>query len=251
MRNWLIRTQNNQLLGPISREKLIELYESDSLKEDDEVCQGDGYWFFIREKNLIQDFIYDEKKQDFNPVTEAQTVLSSQSENTVLKTLSRDDVLYPKEDDLALPGEKPDGAPEEVSVDELLESKLENTVMIQVPEKEERKEEFEGKLTDLKLQDSSRRAQARNRRKMKEKAQKAVAMKDRRLNRHDEGPKKGPDYLFYTVLIVIISMALAFIYFRPDISTLISEFSPIKNVYGQSSNLSDSQKKKSSLLIKK
>ncbi|MCT4641683.1 MAG: hypothetical protein N4A33_05245 [Bacteriovoracaceae bacterium] len=76
-KNWLIRTRNNHLLGPISLNKVKELIENKSLKGDDEICSGNGYWFFIREKDLIQKYIYEEVPQGFNPVSEASTVLVS------------------------------------------------------------------------------------------------------------------------------------------------------------------------------
>ena len=71
MKNWLIRTRSNYLLGPISREKLIELISSGSIVGDDEVCSGNGFWMFVRETDLVKKYIYDGEVQEFNPVSEA------------------------------------------------------------------------------------------------------------------------------------------------------------------------------------
>jgi hypothetical protein len=76
-KEWLIRTKNNHILGPVSIKKVRELIENDSIKADDEISCGNGYWFYIREKELVEKYILSEKKQGFNPVTEAETVLAA------------------------------------------------------------------------------------------------------------------------------------------------------------------------------
>ena len=53
MKNWLIRTKTNYILGPISRDKLLELIQSGSLTDEDELCSGNGFWFYYREKDLL------------------------------------------------------------------------------------------------------------------------------------------------------------------------------------------------------
>lgn len=76
-KNWLIRTKSNHILGPVSKEKVIELYKNGSIKGDDEVCSGNGYWFFIREKELIERYLLGSKTQPFNPISEAKDVITS------------------------------------------------------------------------------------------------------------------------------------------------------------------------------
>jgi hypothetical protein len=71
MKNWLIRTKSNYLLGPISREKLLELIDSGSVQPDDEVCSGNGYWIYVKEKNLIEKYVRLQETQSFNQVSEA------------------------------------------------------------------------------------------------------------------------------------------------------------------------------------
>jgi hypothetical protein len=70
-KNWLIRTKNNHILGPISKEKVLELYHNGSVKAEDEICSGNGYWFFVREKELVEKYLLGDALQSFNPVSEA------------------------------------------------------------------------------------------------------------------------------------------------------------------------------------
>jgi hypothetical protein len=75
-RQWLIRTKNNHILGPVSKEKIIELINNGSLKGEDEICSGNGYWIFVREQALIERFLTTTELQCFNPMSEAKDVLT-------------------------------------------------------------------------------------------------------------------------------------------------------------------------------
>jgi hypothetical protein len=90
-KNWLIRTKSNHILGPVSKEKVVELYQNGSIKPDDEICSGNGYWFFIRESDLIERFLLGREVQSFNPISEAKDVLTS-SESIPEKEVTRDDI---------------------------------------------------------------------------------------------------------------------------------------------------------------
>jgi len=70
-KNWLIRTKNNHILGPISRDKIKELIDNGSIKGDDEVCSGNGFWLFVREQELVEKYVNLGEKQPYNPVQEA------------------------------------------------------------------------------------------------------------------------------------------------------------------------------------
>lgn len=76
-KNWLIRTKNNHILGPVSKEKVRELVNNGSIKGDDEICSGNGYWFYVRETDLVEKYLNGEDDQEFNPVSEAETVLAN------------------------------------------------------------------------------------------------------------------------------------------------------------------------------
>ena len=75
-KNWLIRTKSNHILGPVSKEKVLELYQNGSIKPDDEVCSGNGYWFYIREEDMVSRFLTGNEAQTFNPISEAKDVLT-------------------------------------------------------------------------------------------------------------------------------------------------------------------------------
>lgn len=73
-KNWLIRTKSCHILGPVSREKVIELLKNGSIKPEDEVCSGNGYWIWLRETDLVERFLLGDEKQTFNPISEAPTI---------------------------------------------------------------------------------------------------------------------------------------------------------------------------------
>lgn len=97
-KEWLIRTKNNHILGPVSLNKIKELQAKGSIKADDEVCSGNGYWFYIREKALVEKYILNSIPQDFNPVSEADTVLALPEVQ-----INEDGTMLPCDDDLAFP----------------------------------------------------------------------------------------------------------------------------------------------------
>lgn len=90
-KNWLIRTKSNHILGPVSKEKVVELYQNGSIKPDDEVCSGNGYWFYVRESDLIDRFLTGNQIQTFNPISEAKDILTS-SNKTAPSEPTRDDI---------------------------------------------------------------------------------------------------------------------------------------------------------------
>jgi hypothetical protein len=76
-KNWLIRTKSNHILGPVSKDKVLELYQNGSIKADDEICSGNGFWFYIREEDMINRYLKGTDVQSFNPMSEAKDVLTS------------------------------------------------------------------------------------------------------------------------------------------------------------------------------
>jgi len=76
-RNWLIRTGQNQILGPVTKDKVKELINSGSLDLEDEVCSGNGYWFKIKEDDLVDKYLNGDYIQSFDPISEAKSVLTS------------------------------------------------------------------------------------------------------------------------------------------------------------------------------
>lgn len=76
-RNWLIRTKSNKILGPLSKEKVIEFVQDGTLTEEDELCSGNGFWFWIKEDDLLNKYLFGAEEQTFNPVAEAETKIAN------------------------------------------------------------------------------------------------------------------------------------------------------------------------------
>lgn len=76
-KNWLIRTRSKKILGPISKEKLIEFVNKGSLIAEDEITSGNGYWFKVKEKDLLEKYIFGDIPQSFNPISEAPNILTA------------------------------------------------------------------------------------------------------------------------------------------------------------------------------
>lgn len=77
MKSWLIRTSNNFIFGPLSKTKVIELYQNGSIQPNDEICSGNGFWFYVKEEKLVEKYLLGKAVQNFNPVSEALDVLSA------------------------------------------------------------------------------------------------------------------------------------------------------------------------------
>lgn len=75
-RHWLVRTHRNHILGPMGKDKILDMIEKGQLIGEDELCSGNGHWFYIREKELLDLYVYGEAVQGFNPVSDASIVLS-------------------------------------------------------------------------------------------------------------------------------------------------------------------------------
>ena len=73
MKNWLIRTRQKQILGPITREKVLELLDKGAINPEDELCSGNGHWIYAKEKNLLELYVFKGNPQPFNPISEAKT----------------------------------------------------------------------------------------------------------------------------------------------------------------------------------
>ncbi|EQC45435.1 hypothetical protein [Bacteriovorax sp. Seq25_V] len=73
---WLIRTKQNKILGPVSKNKIQELLAKGALTPDDEICSGNGFWFWVKEQELVDQYVYGDVPQPFNPVSEATTVVA-------------------------------------------------------------------------------------------------------------------------------------------------------------------------------
>lgn len=79
-KNWLIRTKSNYIFGPVSKEKIIELYKNGSIHRDDEICCGNSFWFYVREENFINKFLFENNLDDSS--TQVNSCLKDAFEQT-------------------------------------------------------------------------------------------------------------------------------------------------------------------------
>lgn len=140
-RNWLIRTRSMQILGPVSLEKVLELIDKKSLREEDEVSSGNGYWFSVREEELVERYLKQGQAQGFNPIAEAKSVLVHDVEPAPAPEKSErrkveEEIVAPAQEDL----EYPDMA---ISLDELPEEELPPEPVLVLEEDEDEDEERE------------------------------------------------------------------------------------------------------------
>lgn len=135
-KNWLIRTKSNHILGPVSKEKVLELYQNGSIKADDEICSGNGYWFYIRESDLVDKYLKGQCAQSFNPISEAKDVLTSTTPHHEEVEVERDDITLVGGINLKEVQEVPKPA-----------AKVE--VPLEVPQKKKLKSESQVKQSDI------------------------------------------------------------------------------------------------------
>jgi hypothetical protein len=76
-KDWLIRTHHNQILGPVSKEKIRYLINENTLTGEDEIACGNGFWFKIKEKEMVEKYIFGDFIQGFDPIGEAENVLTA------------------------------------------------------------------------------------------------------------------------------------------------------------------------------
>jgi len=74
-KDWLIRTHHKQILGPVSKEKIKYLINENTLTGEDEIACGNGFWFKIKEKEMVDKYIFGDFIQGFDPIGEAEDVL--------------------------------------------------------------------------------------------------------------------------------------------------------------------------------
>lgn len=220
-KNWLIRTKNNHILGPLSKEKVRELYYSNSIKEEDEICSGNGYWFYIKEKSLVEKYLIGDQIQGYNIVSEADSVLTVDVPIDESVTEINDDIdlenseseenslVHPEDDDLEYPDMGLD-TEDEALVQELTVDKETETTNIPKLNEEEIKSTISNSSPSL---------------------------------------KKKNDFLLYLLALVFLAMAIiAFMNRKLIISKFITQLNVFPQAYAQESASTEFVKKKSVML---
>ncbi len=129
-KNWLIRSRkatHSQIVGPVSRAKILELMEAKVLSPDVELCAGNGYWFWIKEEELFKKYVVRGEPQEFNPISEVLPVLGDSSEETEVAEKQAEEASGNL--DITLVGGIDLSALHESNKQESLECSRENTVL--------------------------------------------------------------------------------------------------------------------------
>ena len=245
MKEWLIRTKNNHILGPVSRDKIKQLIMNNSLKGDDEICQGNGYWIRIREEDLIQKYITEGKNQFFEADYASQNTSKLKKEEEVHIVLpSEEDLSYP--DIPNLESSTDNSKTETTQVLNRDELKLENEEPL-VAENTLQEMEVPKNLTsdsEDKQENSENISEILNKVRKDNKVIQSFEEKKQREVYSEELKKKfepshglfGNRKFLFTLILILIFMGLAMLYFRQSlIQKLIevSDISIISNVHAQ------------------
>lgn len=233
-KNWLIRTKNNHILGPVSKQKVRSLLEKGSIKGDDELSAGNGYWFYIREKELVDKYIIGDIIQGFNPVSEAETVLAKAPAQLDGEN------LVPSEDDLAFPdmgGEDENPVQLKVPVEDDLEYPTER--VDEVEAQKDTLEKLRAKASKKKINKSKLTKQKVS----QTKSNKLNKMKSTQQSTQIQKSILSQNTLYIIAIIFFVLALLAFYYRRRIVKEFIeASHYVIQPVYAQV--IPDSVKKK-------
>ena len=83
-KNWLIRTKEHEIIGPVTRDKVLSLLQEKKLLDEDELCQGNSFWFYVKEKNFLKEYFDLDVSEESN-VLQSDFVLESNSGNEKLE----------------------------------------------------------------------------------------------------------------------------------------------------------------------
>ena len=82
---WMTRTIQNLIEGPFDKEEICQKVLQGQLKLQDEVCQGNDYWFFLHEAVEVKKFLGIEvprqkRRDDDDTQTETETATATQTQ---------------------------------------------------------------------------------------------------------------------------------------------------------------------------
>ncbi len=238
-KRWLIRTRSKQILGPASKEKILSLLEKQSLNDEDELSSGNGYWFWVKEKDLVEKYLYKSEIQGFNPVSESKSVLKpeevkpnvqAEGAKNIESSDEDSDFVIPAQEDLEFPDiefSDGDSDEEEMSLDQTsvitldqLSSKSANTQeQQQTPLTNQKNEQTNEQKEEKKLE--SKEAD-----KLEKNKEIKPAVKELKKTGNDR-------YLFLLLIFICFILFSVFYYYR----TIINKPIPIigiSNAHAQS-----------------
>lgn len=114
---WLIRrVYEHKILGPYTKSIIKEMLDNNQIQENDEVCQGNGHWFKISEKQYFENYLINDIQMPYHPcsiVTDSRDNIildAIESIPTLEKIKDKDKdgktILLPSAKDLEFPDKK-------------------------------------------------------------------------------------------------------------------------------------------------
>jgi len=118
MEEWLIRTHENKIIGPFSKDHVCALIMKGELQIEDEICRGNSYWFSLHEYDEVKKQlgielpksiyriddqevtetetetveVHESVRRDSKPFVEAFEAVEAVEQTMVLSTRSQEDV---------------------------------------------------------------------------------------------------------------------------------------------------------------
>jgi len=89
-KSWLIRTTKHQILGPVSKQKVLDLIQKGMIADGDELASGNGFWFYFREREMVKQYILGDVEQPFDPISDVASVLHADQRAKTEKGLELD-----------------------------------------------------------------------------------------------------------------------------------------------------------------
>tara|TARA_Y100001970_G_scaffold218211_1_gene267560 strand:+ start:479 stop:1210 length:732 start_codon:yes stop_codon:yes gene_type:complete len=239
-KNWLIRTHQNQILGPISKERVIELIKKGNLISEDEICSGNGFWFQVKEKEFLDRYIYNDEKQTFNPVSEAKSIfIEGEIEKSEFSRTSEADPSLPKNSDLEFPEIKKsdhEGKEEEI---------LPESNDLEFPEEP-------GKM-DVKENEQVNKIEKPaevSKKSISEKKSKRKKIRKKKLKKRYEvieEPNRNDRFLFYIFLLLLLILLGVFIFYKNTLNNLFPKSSSFSLIFPSAVAQTINVKKKNNL----
>ena len=257
-KNWVIRTIEKKILGPTTRQKVLELLEKGSLREEDEICSGNGYWFFARERELVEKYLIQGTAQSFNPISEAKNVVvvaAGSHETTKVQKLRKPEGPKGQKDE-ACAAAFPEDADLEYPVIEGTVVRVITPVKSEVPVLEAKQSDgprepvrdesgvFYPDKSDLEFPDLPSSKKVKNRVSLPDQ-QKIRSYKSKKSKRGERemNVQRNDRFLFYIFIFAILLILAGVFYSLQNKFLNLSSFSPISSVYAQDVSESLSKKK--------
>jgi hypothetical protein len=113
MNEWLVRTAQNIIVGPYSKDEVCRLIEDGTLGLYDEVCPANGYWFYLHERNEVLERLGIEISQLQSQADESEEKHEEDNKDEITETETK---LTPSDTEVAAEEKSDNSQPQTVPV---------------------------------------------------------------------------------------------------------------------------------------